>query len=104
MCVDNIQSTFVVAGALLILFASQHMQWMFPTKDMTQSGDEVQGKAEQVLTIDLRHYANQHRQRIILNNDPEQQTFTTEKGFSALFGSFGEFPNASCDPMSWLVQ
>ena len=69
---------------------------------MTQSGDVVQLKAEQVLTIDLRHSANQHRPRIILNQDPEQKTppVTNERGFKALFGAFGEFPNSSCDPMN----
>ena len=84
MLVDSIQSKFVVAGALLTWFALQHMLWLFQAKDMTQSGDVVQHKAEHVLTIDLRHYANKHRQKMFLNPEPEQRTLTTEKGFSAL--------------------
>ena len=91
-----------MSGALLFLFASQHMQWLFPAKDMTQSGDVVQLKAKQVLAIHLRHYANQHCQRIILNEEPEQQTLTNERGFNALLGAFEEFPNASC--MIWNVE
>ena len=65
---------------------------------MAQSGDVVQRKAEHVLTIDLRHYANQHRQRIILNQEPEQ-TLTTERGSSNLWRIW-RVPNASCDPLN----
>ena len=63
---------------------------------MTQSGDVVQRKAKLVLTVDLRHYANQHRQRIIQNQEPEKQTLISERGFNAHLGAFEVFPKASC--------
>ena len=69
---------------------------------MTQSGDVLQREAEHVFSIDLRHYAKQHHQRIILNQEPEQQKLTTERGFNALLSGFEEFPNASC--IIWIVQ
>ena len=63
----------------LTLFVSQHMHWLFPAKDKTQKGDVFQRKAEWVLTIDLRHYANQHRQDHF-SQEPEQQTLSSERG------------------------
>ena len=76
------------------------MHSLFPVENMTQSGDVVQRKVGHVLNIDLLYYANQRRRRITLKQEPKHQTLTTERGFNALFGAIGEFPNASCDPMS----
>ena len=62
-----------MADALLNLLAFQHMHWLFPAKDKTQSGDVFQRKTEHVLTIDLWHDAQQHCQ-----NHLQSRTKTTD--------------------------
>ena len=79
------------------------MPWLFPAKDKTQSGYVVQRKAGQVLTIDPRHYANQHGQ-----NHLQSRTTTTDthhwEGVQRTLRCIWRVLKFECDPMNWTVQ